>query len=183
MQPAPTESRVPRRPLRFFAALLLVGGPGLWSCQFESEPAGKGAKVTIAPYAAAQGTTSGTGVLTEADGKVTLKLEVKNAKEGSRGVHVHVGSSCESPPGGHHNPDPGTRNGEFDNLQVDATGSGTVTSTRAGLNLTSGDGGILGRALVVHGKPLLEPDGGPKLSDAGTALPPPVDGCGVIEPG
>jgi Cu/Zn superoxide dismutase len=146
--------------------------------------ASKKATATVAPYAAAGGTTQGTATFTEANGEVTLDLSVTNAVPGARGVHVHVGGSCDSPPGAHFNPNATTKNGEWDNMQVAAGGAGTLSSKRAGLTLepaADGGTGIVGRTIVIHAAPVLYPDGGPVLTEAGTPAPPPISGCGVIK--
>jgi Cu/Zn superoxide dismutase len=149
----------------------------------DSTPAGRKATIAIAPYGDS-GTTMGSGTLDESTGAVTLTLDVTKAVPGSRGVHVHVGTSCAvGGPGPHFNPDLGTRNGEWDNLQVDDAGVGHLVSTRQGLTLdplSDGGTGIVGRVIAVHGAPLTYSDGGVLLTDAGTPQPPPISGCGVI---
>jgi hypothetical protein len=75
-------------------------------------------------------------------------------------------------------------NGMMDNTVVDDAGNGQQTSTRVGITLDkAADGGlgVVGRVVVVHGIPLTEADGGPKLDDAGNKLPPPAIGCGPIQ--
>jgi Cu/Zn superoxide dismutase len=149
----------------------------------DTNPAGRKATLAIAPYGDS-GTTMGAGTLDESTGAVTLTLDVTNAVPGSRGVHVHVGTSCAvGAPGPHFNPDLATRNGEWDNLQVNDAGVGHLVSTRQGLTLdplSDGGTGIVGRVIAVHGAPLTYTDGGVLLTEAGTPQPPPISGCGVI---
>lgn len=153
---------------------------------------GRTGTVTIAPFGT--GTTAGSGTFTEDNGSVTFKLDVTGAVPGSRGTHVHVRTNCTPGAGEgfgpHFNPDPATRNGEWDNIQVDDAGVGHLTSTRAGLTLeahSDAGPGIKGRVIAVHGIPPTYPDGGPVLSDGGggfpigAPLPPPIMGCGVIQ--
>lgn len=140
------------------------------------------ATVTINPFAGTGGTTTGMGTFTETNGEVTLTLNVTNAPPGSRGVHIHVGSTCATA-GVHFNPNPTTLNGEFKSMDVNDAGQGSLTDTKSGLSLTQaadGGTGIVGRTLVVHGVRQTYPDGGPVLTEAGTPAPPPISGCGVI---
>jgi Cu/Zn superoxide dismutase len=161
----------------------------------DAPPVGKQATVTIAPYGTT-GTTTGSGTFVQTDGpggstQVTFTLDVQNAVPGSRGVHVHVGSSCAvGAPGAHFNPGPVPLNGQWDNIQVDDAGTGHLVSPMTaggapgnGLTLdpySDAGPGIVGRVIAVHGAPNLLPDGGPVLTEAGTPAPPPINGCGVI---
>lgn len=125
-------------------------------------------------------TISGTGTFTEANGAVTLTVNVMGAPPGPRGTHVHVNADCS---GGHYNPDTTTKNGEFDNTVVNDAGVGTGTSTRQGISLdakSDAGTGIVGRALAIHGIAPTDVDGGPLLDDAGAPVKPPVIGCGEI---
>jgi hypothetical protein len=156
---------------------------------------GKRASVLVRPYGDA-GTTTGTGSFSQTDGpeggtQVTLTLDVTSAVPGSRGVHVHVGTSCDvGAPGAHFNPGPTPLNGQWDNIQVDDAGVGHLLSPMTaggapgnGLSLdpySDGGPGIVGRVLIVHGAPVLSADGGPTLTEAGTVAPPPISGCGII---
>ena len=138
-------------------------------------------KVTIAPVGDAG--TIGTGTFVESNGQITLTLNVTGAPPGARGVHVHVNGDCANA-GAHFNPNPTTRNGEFDNMIANDAGVGTLTSMRAGISLdTASDAGtgIVGRSLNVHGVGATLPDGGPVLNDAGQPVPPPRIGCGIIQ--
>lgn len=146
-----------------------------------NEAAARTGHVTIAPVGDAS-TTQGSGTFVQNGNTITLTLNVTGSIPGTRGVHVHVGGDCANP-GGHFNPDPNTRNGEFDNMTVNDAGVGTLTSSRLGISLdqlADGGTGIVGRSLNVHGIPLTSVDGGPLLNDAGVAVPPPRIGCGVI---
>jgi Cu/Zn superoxide dismutase len=125
----------------------------------------------------------GTGTFTENGNQMTLVLNLTGSIPGSRGVHVHVSGDCTNP-GAHFNPDAVMKNGEFDSIVVNDAGVGTMTSIRMGLSLdlpSDGGTGIVGRSLNVHGLPILAADGGPVLTDAGTPVPAPRIGCGVIQ--
>ncbi len=123
----------------------------------------------------------------EVNGGLALTIDVTNAVPGARGTHIHVGTSCAvGAPGAHFNLDTTNRNAEFANTPVDDAGVGHNVSTKTGtpaltLDVAADGGpGVVGRVLAIHGAPVLLPDGGPELSEAGTPLPPPISGCGVI---
>jgi Cu/Zn superoxide dismutase len=148
------------------------------------DAAARTANVTIAPYGDAS-TTTGSGTFTEGNGTVTLSLNVTGAPPGSRGVHVHVNSSCNPAPGSHFQPNDAGTSVFFQNMIVNDAGEGSMTSSVPIFTIeqaTDAGTGIVGRTLVVHGVAETLPDGGPVLTDAGAPVPPPVSGCGSITP-
>lgn len=108
--------------------------------------------------------TTGTATfMTDAAGKVTLKIDLKNAPPGAHGVHIHETGDCSSTDGEsagpHWNPKADTHGkmgkghhmGDVGNITVGSDGTGTLTITSD--QWTLGAGGmndVTGHAVVVH---------------------------------
>lgn len=132
--------------------------------------------------------TTGTATFTtDATGKVTLKIDLKNAPPGVHGVHIHDIGDCSSTDaesaGPHWNPNKDTHGkmgrghhmGDIGNITVSADGTGTLTV--ASDQWTLGNGGmndVAGHAVVIHLKAddfATQPSGG-----SGSRI-----ACGVIK--
>lgn len=119
----------------------------------------------IALVQTADGKSAGGATATEADGMVTISLNVEGLPPGEHGVHVHMVGSCEAPTfesaGSHWNPTeqmhglegpPGQHAGDMPNLTVAADGTGTLEYSLVGATFA----GLLdadGSAFVVHAMP------------------------------
>ena len=93
---------------------------------------------------------------------VAIHLEVQNATPGEHGVHIHEKGDCSDPKatsaGGHYNPNAGAHHGglntpvrhggDLGNMQVDASGKGTLDVSVPDLPASS----VVGKAIVVHEK-------------------------------
>lgn len=93
---------------------------------------------------------------------VAIHVEVQNATPGEHGVHIHEKGDCSDPKatsaGGHYNPVAGAHHGglntpvrhggDLGNLQVDASGKGSLDVTVPGLSVDE----VVGKAVVVHEK-------------------------------
>lgn len=117
--------------------------------------------------------TVGIVAVSETNGKFEIQINVEKAAglaAGDHGVHIHVNPSCEPGPasatdatvvaagkaGGHFNPanaKHGSHAGDLGNIKIasDGTGSLTVTSFKAALNMKENDPlSVRGHSLVVH---------------------------------
>ena len=110
-------------------------------------------------------TVAGTAQFTAASsGGLKAHLEVSGAAPGRHGVHIHEKGDCSDPEaksaGGHYNPNTGPHHGgphtaarhggDLGNLEVDASGKGSLDVVVEGLSVASLQDGVVGRALVVH---------------------------------
>jgi Cu-Zn family superoxide dismutase len=140
------------------------------------------------------GTDAGTATFREAkDGKLKIKLQLKNLPEGDHAVHIHQNPVCDAPDfktaGGHFNPDKkqhglknpmGHHNGDLpENLTVGLDGTVEKTFTIDYLSLApDAPNSILangGTSIMIHAKPddmTTDPTG-----NAGNRI-----ACGVIVP-
>ena len=130
---------------------------------------------------------TGTATFTQAGGAVHIVVDVNNAPEGVHAVHLHEKGDCSAPDassaGGHFNPThmphgapeaPQHHAGDFGNMTVGADGHGHLELDSAALTVAPGEMSVVGRAIVVHGKPddmTTQPTGnaGPRI------------GCGVVK--
>lgn len=116
------------------------------------------------------GASVGTVDLTEdGQGVVTLRVNVNGLPVGTHGIHFHeigVADPKASPPfstaGEHYNPESkkhgisnpqGTHAGDLANIDVDAQGTGTLTTTTDRITLTDGPATLLdgnGSSLIIH---------------------------------
>lgn len=111
-------------------------------------------------------TLTGTARFTSAAGGLGAHIEVQGAAPGEHGLHVHEKGNCDDPKavsaGGHFNPamsphhggpaTPVRHGGDLGNIQVDASGNGTLDVVVPGLSVDGAQDGVVGRALVVHEK-------------------------------
>lgn len=95
--------------------------------------------------------------------KVRIMVEVSGLTPGAHGIHVHEKGDCSAPDGtsagGHFNPgakahghpDTGEHHaGDLPQLIADANGVARYTAYSSALSIGSGDGNIVGRAIVIH---------------------------------
>jgi Cu-Zn family superoxide dismutase len=129
-----------------------------------SSASGATAASTIEPRSGS--TVSGTATFAPAPDGLTAHVEVQGAAPGLHGVHVHEKGDCSDPKaasaGGHFNPNGGAHHGgpqqpprhggDLGNIEVDASGKGTLDVVVKGLSVSSPDNGVVGRAIVVHEK-------------------------------
>lgn len=123
------------------------------------------AKVATATLRQANGTPTGTAIITASGDKLTLTVAGIGLPAGIHGSHLHMIGRCEAPgfttAGGHLNPGArqhgrlnpaGSHTGDLPNLNVDAKGIGTLSielsGTRADLEAALFDAD--GTALVIH---------------------------------
>jgi Cu-Zn family superoxide dismutase len=146
----------------------LVAALALLSACRDEETETPAPPTATATLAARSGsTTTGTATFTEANGRVTLKLDVANATPGRHGAHLHQVGDCSAPDatsaGAHWNPDgmnhggpdsPQHHLGDLGNVEVGADGRGSITRSMAAWKL--GDGSttdVVGKAVIVHADP------------------------------
>jgi Cu-Zn family superoxide dismutase len=123
-----------------------------------------------------------------ADGKLGVHVEVQGATPGQHGVHIHEKGDCSDPKaasaGGHYNPNAGAHHGgpvtpvrhggDLGNLEVDASGKGTLDVVVPDLSVDNPLNGVVGRSIVVHEKvDDLQTD---PAGNSGNRI-----GCGVIQ--
>jgi Cu-Zn family superoxide dismutase len=105
---------------------------------------------------------TGKATFTQKGDSVEAVVEVKGAKPGQHGLHLHETGDCSAPDaksaGGHFNPDNKAHGapeqdphhaGDMGNLTVGQNGTGKLKVMLKGQTVAS----IKGRALVVHGDP------------------------------
>ena len=111
-------------------------------------------------------TVSGKAYFEEKNGGVEVVIEIKGAKPGPHGLHLHETPDCAaanaSSAGGHFNPD-GTAHGAPDtdphhagdlgNITVAANGISKLKILLKGVTVTPGSHSVVGRALIVHAGP------------------------------
>jgi Cu-Zn family superoxide dismutase len=151
-------------------------------------------KPIVAHLSTSTGKDAGTATFTPTkDGKVKIKLELKNIPEGDHAVHIHQNPTCEAPDfktaGGHFNPEHkqhGTLNplghhaGDMPlNLSVGVEGTVDKTFTVDSLSLNPDSPNFIlangGTSIMIHAKPddnITDPTG-----NAGNRI-----ACGVITP-
>ncbi len=153
----------------------------------EATPAAKPATAKAVIEGRSNSKLTGEAVFTEAGGKVTVAVNVKNAPPGMHAVHIHEKGDCSAPDAasalGHFNPDNhkhGAPNasehhaGDFGNMEVKADGTGELTLTTELLSVSAGNHSVVGRAIIIHEKPddfVTQPTG-----NAGGRI-----GCGEIK--
>jgi len=106
---------------------------------------------------------TGEAEFTEKNGGVEVSIQVKGAKPGPHGAHLHDKGDCSAPDassaGGHFNPDnkahgAPTANphhaGDFGNMTVAANGTGRLKIFVKGLTVAPGPNSVVGHAIVIH---------------------------------
>ncbi len=108
-------------------------------------------------------TVSGTVVFSEAGNKLRVIAEVRGLSPGPHGFHIHEKGDCSAPDGtsagGHFNPTGKPHGnpehadhhaGDLPQLVADAKGVAKLVGYIDGLKLNDGEGGIVGRSVIVH---------------------------------
>src|SRR5579863_5402066 len=150
-----------------FPILLGISGLLLISASSQLNAATKSAHADIVN---AQGTKIGTAKITAAGGGVKIAVTVSQLTPGEHGIHIHTVGKCEGPAftsaGGHFNPtsahhgahntqDPHPHVGDLPNINVNASGEGSLTFVIQGATLGEGATSLFhgdGTALVIHAK-------------------------------
>ncbi|HTI37293.1 MAG TPA: superoxide dismutase family protein [Vicinamibacterales bacterium] len=125
--------------------------------------------------------------------QVEVTLNVSGLKPGRHGVHLHAVGKCTpdfTAAGGHFDPGPAANTdpdanhpfhmGDLPNLEVDASGKGTMKAVTTRVTLSDGPLSLFdadGSAIVIHGNPDQMTTGAPKSGVSGG----PRVACGVIE--
>lgn len=123
----------------------------------------KSPKATARLESKSSSTVTGEADFTEKKGGVEISIEIKGAKPGQHGVHLHDKGDCSAPDassaGGHFNPDNKAHGsptvdphhaGDFGNITVNKKGSGKLKLTVKGLTVAPGPNSVVGHALVIH---------------------------------
>jgi Cu-Zn family superoxide dismutase len=106
---------------------------------------------------------SGMAMFKEVEGGVQIELEIKGAKPGKHGAHLHETGDCSAADaksaGGHFNPDKMDHGapeamphhgGDLGNIEVGADGTGKLMLEVKGLTVKAGEHSVVGRAVIVH---------------------------------
>lgn len=132
-------------------------------------------------------TVSGNVFIEEKDGGLEVDVNVAGVPPGKHGFHIHENGDCSDmgkAAGGHYNPDNvmhglATKDGlshahagDFGNIEVDTSGSGTLKFFMPGLTLTGEKYNVSGKTVILHEK---EDDFGQPTGNAGGRI-----GCGII---
>ena len=155
------------RALALVSAVLLATGCSSGASSTSASaaaPAGPSAKATI--EARSGSSLTGTAVAREAKGAVTITVDVAGIPEGVHAVHIHEKGDCSAPDaasaGPHFNPtnaphaapDAAQHHaGDFGNMTVGKDGKGHLEITSSMLTVAAGANSVVGRAIIVHGKP------------------------------
>ena len=138
------------------SALILAG------CAAGIASSGPGRAETV--LSPTQGNTAaGTVVFSEAGNKLRVVAEITGLSPGPHGFHIHEKGDCSAPDGtsagGHYNPmgkphgnpDHGEHHaGDMPQLVADAKGVAKLVGYLDAVKLTEGEGGIVGRSVIVH---------------------------------
>jgi Cu-Zn family superoxide dismutase len=120
------------------------------------------ASATLQPQAGGAG--SGKVSFAQNAGGVDVVVEVSGLSPGTHAIHLHEGSECVgdfTSAGGHFNPAgaqhgapgaPQHHAGDFANVEVDASGSGSASLRSTDLAIDSGPNAVVGHAFIVHEK-------------------------------
>lgn len=108
-------------------------------------------------------TASGTVVFSEAGNKLRVVAEITGLSPGPHGFHIHEKGDCSAPDGtsagGHYNPTGKPHGnpehaehhaGDMPQLVADAKGVAKLVAYIDEVNLGNGEGGIVGRSVIVH---------------------------------
>ncbi|HEU4400635.1 MAG TPA: superoxide dismutase family protein [Candidatus Polarisedimenticolia bacterium] len=171
------------------AAVVLIAGV-VHAAGEKGKATGKGQEKKAVAVIASKSDSHLTGKATfrEANGKVTLKIEIAGAEPGTHAVHLHENGDCSAPDGssagGHWNPtheDHGKwgtapfHRADIGNIEVGADGKGTRTLTTDLWTIGGApESDVIGKSIIVHAKAddfTTQPTG-----NAGGRI-----GCGVVE--
>lgn len=108
-------------------------------------------------------TAAGTVVFSEAGNKLRVVAEITGLSPGPHGFHIHEKGDCSAPDGtsagGHYNPTGKPHGnpehaehhaGDMPQLVADAKGVAKLVGYIDEVNLGNGEGGIVGRSVIVH---------------------------------
>ena len=115
-------------------------------------------------HGAEGGPLGGTVTFTEAEGRVTVRVEVHDVPgAGEHGLHLHENGDCSaadfSSAGPHFNPaaaqhagpmDMEHHAGDFGNITIGEDGSGILELTTDLLTVSDGPGSVVGRSVILH---------------------------------
>jgi Cu-Zn family superoxide dismutase len=150
------------------AALFFVAGSRPGAASGAGTPgnkgsAGKALEATAKLESRSGSSVTGEAEFTEKSGGVEVSIQIKGAKPGTHGVHLHDKGDCSaldaSSAGGHFNPDSKTHGspaadphhaGDFGNITVGANGTGKLKLMVKGLTVAPGPNSVVGHAVVIH---------------------------------
>jgi len=153
------------------SALLFVAGSVSGAANLGADRAASGSVVksleaTAKLESKSGSTVTGEAEFTEKKDGVEVSIQIKGAKPGPHGVHLHDKGDCSaadaSSAGGHFNPDskahgaPGAEAhhaGDLGNMQVGANGIGKLKMMVKGLTVAPGPNSVVGHAVVIHADP------------------------------
>lgn len=152
--------------LRFAVLVSLAGTGFLISCG-DHQGSGTTANATANIINTAGATVGRATFAQESNGTVTMVVSVTGLPAGQHGIHFHMVGKAEPntafmSAGEHYNPDMkqhglnnpnGAHNGDLPNLEVNAQGVGTLTTTTNRITLTPGPKTVFdadGTAIVIH---------------------------------
>lgn len=154
--------RLPARSLTLAFALSAAVAPGLLG----TSGCGDKTTTTTATLLSATGQQMGTATFSQAAGaqQVQVDISLNGLPAGKHGVHVHDVGKCDPPDfmtaGGHFNPttqshgdpaQPAHHAGDFGNIDIGASGTGTLSLTSTVLSLRAGDAtNPVNHALIIH---------------------------------
>jgi Cu-Zn family superoxide dismutase len=151
-------------------AAVLAGGflvgraLGFWGGATVADPKSIAAEAIL--HARAPRSLEGTARFSETPDGIRIAVSIENATPGSHGIHVHSIGDCSAPDfataGGHFAPEGHPHGGpdaarhhagDLGNIDVEASGRGSLTLTTDALTLKRGGHSVLDRAVVIHAKP------------------------------
>jgi len=146
--------------IALFTSLLLL----LCACATTDPSSSLSATVTLEPRSGSQ--ARGTVRFVENDAVVTVYVEVTGATPGTHGFHVHQNGDCSAPDattagdhfdvGGNPHGAPSAsshHSGDFGNVTANARGEIRTQFTTRSITVAPGDASVVGRAVILHGKP------------------------------
>jgi len=151
------------------ATLLFVAGSRSGAASSPAKAAGTttGASKTLEATAKLESksgsSVTGEAEFTEKKDGVEVSIQIKGAKPGTHGVHLHEKGDCSaadaSSAGGHFNPDNKNHGaptadphhaGDFGNMTIAANGTGKLKIFAKGLTVAPGPNSVVGHAVVIH---------------------------------
>lgn len=149
-----------------FCALIFIAMAVAVAATPNKTAATKGSSAMAAIKPSSGSTVSGSAIFKEKNGGVEVTIEVKGAKPGLHGVHLHENGDCSAADaksaGGHFNPDHTNHGaptadphhaGDLGNITIGANGAGKLKIFVKGLTVAAGDHSVVGRAVIVHADP------------------------------